>query len=172
MAKKDSVKWSDLKKILQDTDKNELVDLIRDLYKRSTDDRRFITANDRRFITARYMDAISGDLKGQMLEKYRKIIVNEFFPDRGEEKLRYSVAKKLSVITRKLPGTRKGRWTLCSHMWKTASNTPILMGILTNSSISIFMECCQRSATSSGKKKSFTRCSGRGCSRSARIRAI
>jgi hypothetical protein len=44
MEKEDSVKWSDLKKILQDTEKNELVDLIRDLYKRSTDDRRFITA--------------------------------------------------------------------------------------------------------------------------------
>lgn len=100
MEKEDSVKWSDLKKILQDTEKNELVDLIRDLYKRSTD--------DRRFITARYMDTISGDLKGQMLEKYRKIIVNEFFPDRGEEKLRYSVAKKAISDYSKASGDPEG----------------------------------------------------------------
>lgn len=86
MAKEDSANWPDLKKILDETDKRELITLIRDLYKRSAD--------DRRFITARYMDAMSGDLKRQMLEKYRKIIVNEFFPERGEEKLRYSVAKK------------------------------------------------------------------------------
>jgi hypothetical protein len=86
MAKEDSANWPDLKKILDETDKRELITLIRDLYKRSAD--------DRRFITARYMDAMSGDLKGQMLEKYRKIIVNEFFPERGEGKLRYSVAKK------------------------------------------------------------------------------
>ncbi len=34
MAKEDSVNWSDLKKVLQDAEKNELIDLIRDLYKR------------------------------------------------------------------------------------------------------------------------------------------
>jgi len=39
MAKEDSVNWPDLKKILEGTDKKELIDLIRDLYKRSADDR-------------------------------------------------------------------------------------------------------------------------------------
>jgi hypothetical protein len=100
MAKEGSVNWSDLKKILQDIDKKELLDLIRDLYKRSAD--------DRRFITARYMDMVSGDLKGQMLEKYRKIIVNEFFPERGEEKLRYSVAKKAISDYSKASGDMEG----------------------------------------------------------------
>jgi hypothetical protein len=89
-----------LKKILLDADKNELIDLIRDLYKRSAD--------DRRFITARHMDALSGDLKGQMLEKYREIIVNEFFPERGEEKLRYSVAKKAISDYSKASGNPEG----------------------------------------------------------------
>jgi hypothetical protein len=100
MAKENSVNWSDLKKILQDIDKKELIDLIRDLYKRSAD--------DRRFITARYMDVMSGDLKGQMLEKYRKIIVNEFFPERGEEKLRYSLAKKAISDYSKASGDPEG----------------------------------------------------------------
>jgi len=89
-----------MKKILQDTDKKELIDLIRDLYKRSAD--------DRRFITARYMDAIDGDLKDKMLEKYREIIVNEFFPERGEEKLRYSVAKKAITDYSKASGDPEG----------------------------------------------------------------
>ena len=100
MAKEDSVNWPDLKKILEGIDKKELIDLIRDLYKRSAD--------DRRFITARYMDALSGDLKGQMLEKYREIIVNEFFPERGEEKLRYSVAKKAISDYSKASGDPEG----------------------------------------------------------------
>ena len=100
MAKEDSVKWSDLKKIIQDTDKNELVDLIRDLYKRSAD--------DRRFINSRYMGAMSGGLKWKMPEKYREIIVNECFPERGEEKLRYSVAKKAISDYSKASGDPKG----------------------------------------------------------------
>lgn len=100
MAKEDSVNWSDLKKVLQDAEKNELIDLIRDLYKRSAD--------DRRFITARYMGVVNGDLKEQMLEKYQKIIVNEFFPERGEGKLRYSVAKKAISDYSKASGDPKG----------------------------------------------------------------
>jgi hypothetical protein len=35
MVKEDSVNWPDLKKILEKTDKKELITLIRDLYKRS-----------------------------------------------------------------------------------------------------------------------------------------
>jgi hypothetical protein len=100
MAKEDSANWPDLKKILEETDKKELITLIRDLYKRSAD--------DRRFITARYMDSLSEDLKRQMLEKYKEIIVNEFFPERGEEKLRYSVAKKAISDYSKASGNPEG----------------------------------------------------------------
>ncbi len=51
---------------------------------------------------------MSRDLKGQMLEKYQKIIVNEFFPERGEGKLRYSVAKKAISDYSKASGDPKG----------------------------------------------------------------
>lgn len=40
-----------------------------------------------------------------LLEKYRKIIKNEFFPDRGFGKLRYSVMKKALEDFRKLSHT-------------------------------------------------------------------
>jgi len=84
MAKEDSVNWSDLKKILQDTDKKELIDLVRDLYKRSAD--------DRSFITARYAKV---EEKSKILEAYRKKVINVYYHPRGAaSKPRYPVAKK------------------------------------------------------------------------------
>ena len=102
MAKEDSVNWSDLKKILQDTDKKELVDLIRDLYKRSAD--------DRRFITARYAKVEGGS---EILEAYRKKIINVYYHPRGAaSQPRYSVAKKAINDYSEASGDIKGTMDL------------------------------------------------------------
>ena len=164
MAKEDSVKWSEMKKVLQDTDKKELIDLIRDLYKRSAD--------DRRFITARYMDAIGGDLKGQMLEKYREIIVNEFFPKRGDEKLRYSVAKKAITDYSKASEDPEGTLDL---MFTYVENGVKYTNVYGEVSERFYDSIYGMLAEVCGflwEKKSCTRCSGNGCSGFARIHAV
>ncbi len=95
-------KWTDLKKILQDTDKKELVDLIRDLYKRSAD--------DRRFITARYAKVEGGS---EILEAYRKKIINVYYHPRGAaSQPRYSVAKKAINDYSEASGDIKGTMDL------------------------------------------------------------
>ena len=102
MAKEDSVNWSDLKKILQDTDKKELIDLIRDLYKRSAD--------DRRFITARYAKVEGGS---EILEAYRKKVINVYYHPRGAaSQPRYSVAKKAINDYSEASGDIKGTMDL------------------------------------------------------------
>jgi hypothetical protein len=83
MAKEDSVKWSDLKKVLQDTDKKELIDLIRDLYRHS--------AENRRIIISRQPEEKKSDW---VLESFQRVIRNEFFSDKGLGGLRSDVARK------------------------------------------------------------------------------
>lgn len=83
MRKDSELKWSDLKKSLQKSDKKELINIIRDLYRYSNDNRRYLLA---RFIDREETPVV--------LEEYRKIIKNEFFPEKGYGELRYSVAEK------------------------------------------------------------------------------
>jgi len=87
-------------------------------------------------------------------EACREIIKNEFFPERGDEKLRYIMAKNLSVITRKLPRTLKGRWTLCSICGRRRQIHQYLRDIDERFYLNIY-GYCQRSATSSGKKELY-----------------
>ncbi len=42
MAKEDSVKWAEVEKTLQDTDKKDLIVLIRELYRHSAENRQII----------------------------------------------------------------------------------------------------------------------------------
>ena len=84
MAEEATLKWSELKKYLQDAGQKELIELVHDLYKHSVD--------NRRYVTARYTKK-EGD--SEILEAYRKIVINVYFPARGAaSKPRYSVAKK------------------------------------------------------------------------------
>jgi len=84
MAEEATLKWSELKKLFQETDQKELISLLHDLYKNSVD--------NRRFITARYAKA--GD-ENKILETYRKKVINVYYPPRGAaSRPRYSVAKK------------------------------------------------------------------------------
>lgn len=77
------LKWSDLKKSLQKADKKDLLSVIQELYKYSED--------NRRYLLARFIDTEEAP---KVMEEYREIIENEFFPKRGYGELRYSVAEK------------------------------------------------------------------------------
>lgn len=83
MKKDSDLKWSDLKKSLQKSDKKELLNVIQELYKYSED--------NRRYLLARFIDT---EKAPKVLEEYREIVVNEFFPKKGYGELRYSVAEE------------------------------------------------------------------------------
>ena len=83
MAREDSVNWSDLKKILMDADKNELIDLIRNFYEHP--------AENCKEIISRYL---KGKKRDWVLESFQLIIRNEFFSDKGFGGLRSDVTRK------------------------------------------------------------------------------
>jgi len=83
MKKDSDLKWSDLKKSLQKSDEKELINIIRDLYRYSEDNRRYLLAR-----------CIDREEAAGIMEEYREIIKNEFFPKKGYGELRYSVAEK------------------------------------------------------------------------------
>ncbi len=84
MTEESTLKWSELKKSLQEADQTELINLLHDLYKNSIDNRRFITA---RYTKAKDESGILG--------AYRKKVINVYYHPRGAaSRPRYSVAKK------------------------------------------------------------------------------
>lgn len=83
MKKDSDLKWSDLKKSLQKADEKELINIIRDLYRYSEDNRRYLLAM-----------CFDREEAAGVMEEYREIIKNEFFPKKGYGELRYSVAEK------------------------------------------------------------------------------
>lgn len=84
MAEDSTLKWSELKKLMQEADQKELINLLHDLYKNSAD--------NRRYITARYAKAEGGS---EILEAYRKKVINVYFHPRGAaSQPHYLVAKK------------------------------------------------------------------------------
>ncbi len=84
MVEDSTLKWSELKKLMQEADQRELIKLLHDLYENSID--------NRRYITARYAKA---EEKNKILEAYRKRVINVYFHPRGAaSRPRYSVAKK------------------------------------------------------------------------------
>jgi hypothetical protein len=85
MAKVDSVKWAEVEEILQKAEKKELIDLIRELYDHSV--------GDRMLINSRYLGDGLKKERSKELEKYRKIIKEEFLPENAG-KMRISVAER------------------------------------------------------------------------------
>ena len=101
MKKDIDLGWSDLKKNLQKADMKKLISLIQDLYRLSEENRRYILA-------------VCMDTKDEpgILEAYKEIIKNEFFPKKGYGTLRYSVAEKAIDSYYKASGDFEGKMEL------------------------------------------------------------
>jgi hypothetical protein len=101
MKKDIDLGWADLKKNLQKADKGELLNLIRDLYRLSEENRRYLLAGRM-------------DMKAEpgILEAYKEIIKNEFFPEKSYGTLRYSVAEKAINSYFKASGDFEGKMEL------------------------------------------------------------
>jgi hypothetical protein len=78
------IKITDLKKQLKNYDQKELIDLIVEVFKTNKEVQNFLSS---KFLG----DEVIEDL----FQKARKKIENEFFPDRGDAKLRLAEAKKV-----------------------------------------------------------------------------
>ena len=91
MTQTSSVKWSHIKPQIEALSSAQLVALVKDLFDYSSD--------NRSLLAARMLP--QGD-SGAALEKYRKQIVDQFFPKRGFGKLRLGEARKAIRDYRKL----------------------------------------------------------------------
>jgi len=89
--------WSALRRQLASWNKPALLALVKDLYETA--------AGNRDFIQARCQAGASG---GEILEKYRSKIVEQFYPARGEAKLRLGEARKAIRDYRKATGNLPG----------------------------------------------------------------
>jgi hypothetical protein len=83
MPEHTSVTWSQIKAALTSLEKPELIALVKDLFDHSIESRAFLSA---RFLAEGIPDAI--------LDKYRKRIVEQFFPKRGFGKLDLRAARR------------------------------------------------------------------------------
>jgi hypothetical protein len=83
MPEHTSVTWSQIKASLTSLDRPELICLLKDLFDHSIESRAFLSA---RFLAEGVPDAI--------LDKYRKRIVEQFLPKRGEGKLDLRSARR------------------------------------------------------------------------------
>jgi hypothetical protein len=75
--------WSTLRRRLLTWEKPALLALVKDLYEADADNRDFIQARCQ-----------AGESSGELLEKYRGKIVDQFYPARGEAKLKLGEARK------------------------------------------------------------------------------
>ncbi len=75
--------WSTLRRQLATWDKSALLVLVKDLYEAAAENRDFIQARCQ-----------TGESGGEALEKYRHKIVEQFYPARGESKLKLGEARK------------------------------------------------------------------------------
>lgn len=99
--KKKSGGWSTVRPHLATWDKPALVALVKDLYEGSADSRDFIQAHCQD-------GGQTGESGGEILEKYRRKIVEQFFPARGEGKLKLGEARKAIRDYRKATGNLPG----------------------------------------------------------------
>ena len=83
MPEHTSVSWSQIKTMLVPLEKPEIIALLKDLFDHSIESQAFLSA---RFLAEGVPDAI--------LDKYRKRIVEQFFPKRGFGKLDLRAARR------------------------------------------------------------------------------
>jgi len=90
--------WSAVRQQLATWEKAALLALVKDLYEAAAENRDFIHARSK-----------AGECDGEALEKYRDKIVDQFFPARGDGKLKLGEARKAirdySKATGNIPGT-------------------------------------------------------------------
>ena len=96
-ATKKSGGWSAVRQQLAAWEKPALLALVKDLYEAAGVNRDFIQAR-----------CMPGDSGGEVLEKYRSKIVEQFFPARGEGKLKLGEARKAIRDYRKATGNLPG----------------------------------------------------------------
>jgi len=89
--------WSTLRRHLVTWEKPALLALVKDLYEADADNRDFIQARCQ-----------AGESGGEILEKYRGKIVEQFYPARGEAKLKLGEARKAIRDYRKATGNLPG----------------------------------------------------------------
>ena len=89
--------WSAVRKQLATWDKPALLALLKDLYEAAAENRDFIHARSK-----------TGESGGEALEKYRSKIVEQFFPARGDGKLKLGEARKAIRDYRKATGNLPG----------------------------------------------------------------
>lgn len=99
MTEKKSVStgWQSVSRQLNDWSKSALIALVKDLYEVSPD--------NRDFLGARFQAEQAG---GAAIEKYRRRIVQQFFPARGEPELKLVEARKAIRDYRKATGNLEG----------------------------------------------------------------
>ena len=93
--------WGTLRRHLAAWEKPALLALIKDLYEVAAENRDFIQAR------CQYWGQ-TGERGGEMLEKYRSKIVEQFFPARGFGKLKLGEARKAIRDYRKATGNLSG----------------------------------------------------------------
>jgi hypothetical protein len=89
--------WSALRRHLATLDKPVLLALVKDLYEANADNRDFIQARCQ-----------TGENGSEILEKYRGKIVEQFYPARGEAKLKLGEARQAIRDYRKATGNLSG----------------------------------------------------------------
>jgi len=89
--------WSTVRQHLTTWDKPALLALVKDLYEAVAENRDFIHARSK-----------AGECGGEALEKYRGKIVEQFFPARGDGKLKLGEAHKAIRDYRKATGNIPG----------------------------------------------------------------
>src|SRR6266545_3760745 len=89
--------WSTLRRYFVTWEKPALLALVKDLYEADADNRDFIQARCQ-----------AGESGGEILEKYRSKIVEQFYPARGEAKLKLREARKAIRDYRKATGNLPG----------------------------------------------------------------
>ena len=92
--------WSAIRRHIADWPKPALLTLVKDLHDASPE--------NRDFLRARFDAENSG---GEALEKYRRKIVEQFFPKRGDGKLKLAEARKAIRDYRKATGNVGARLT-------------------------------------------------------------
>lgn len=97
MTDKKSIGWQNVRRQLGAWPKSALIALIKDLYE--------VSSGNRDFLHARFQ-AEADD--GTALEKYRRKIVEQFFPARGEGKLKLAEARKAIRDYQKATGNLAG----------------------------------------------------------------
>ena len=97
MSENKSAGWQNIRRQLDDWSKPAMIALVKDLHDASPD--------NRDFILARFQ---AEDDAGAALEKYRHKIVEQFFPARGDGKLKLAEARKAIRDYRKATGNLTG----------------------------------------------------------------